>query len=216
MLCALRGQPWGVRILCYGPPHIPLNLHRMHRMAPFEALFAQCCENGCQVPNLALGKLAWHLAKNFWHLATFSLLRKSVWHLANLFKVPQNHTILNQNFKNFLGEIPQTPFHLYDYPGQRCFSYEIPNVSHYAIPSRLQHTMTNPEGKICHDHFHWPFCNLPNRPIATDNKAQNYKKNLPFQRTTKKKIYLSIYNGTLWRHWGEGPYLLGHVQDPSH
>ena len=71
---------------------------------------AQCCENGCQVPNLALGKLAWHLAKFSWHLATFSLLRKSVWHLANLFKVPKNHTILNQIFKNFLGEIPHTPF----------------------------------------------------------------------------------------------------------
>ncbi len=67
----------------------------------------QCCENGCQVPNLALGKLAWHLAKNVWHLATFSLLRKAVWHLANLYIVPKN-------FANFL--VRQTLFNWHDYP----------------------------------------------------------------------------------------------------
>ncbi len=73
-----------------------------HHSTPY-TYTAQCCENGCQVPNLALCKLAWHLAKNVWHLATFSLLRKPIlWGLWIL--APGNSRVPNWIFFVALGK----------------------------------------------------------------------------------------------------------------
>ena len=66
----------------------------------------QCCENGCQVPNLALGKLAWHLAKFSWHLATFSLFKKVSLAPGKFVQIAPKSHHFNPKFPNFSGGDP--------------------------------------------------------------------------------------------------------------